>query len=179
MKSNLLRTLFAMIGIAGICFFIYSAYSDDTKAQSSPRDIPGVTSADMFPHACVSCHKNYPEQKMDVRLSTILKEWNDKIPPEILAKFQAAAPEGVTLKGKHPFKMDNQANVPEVCEKCHGKSMKSALPMDQIMHLIHLGGGKESKFVQMFQGDCTHCHKLDQKTWTWHVGNGKEADEEK
>jgi hypothetical protein len=158
---------------------IYYAYSQDKKPEPLLRNIPGITAVDSFPHSCVSCHKNYPEAKMDVRLSTILKEWKEKIPDETLAKYQASAPEGITLKGKHPSTIDDQSNIPEVCNKCHGKSMKTALPFSRLMHVIHLTGGSKNFYLSMFGGECTHCHKLDQKTGAWMIVNGKEADEPK
>jgi hypothetical protein len=147
--------------------------------QTAPQDtqvrnIPGITTADMFPQACVGCHKNYTEQNLDVRLTTIFKAWAEAIPPALLAKYQAAAPEGVTLKGKHPMKPNDGTSIPEDCNKCHGKSMKTALPMGQIMHITHLTGGKDNKFITMFGGECSHCHKLDQKTGNWTIPNGKE-----
>jgi hypothetical protein len=142
--------------------------------------ISGITSVDEFPHACVSCHKNYKEMNMDVRLSTVLKEWSENgVKAELLAKIQAAAPEGVNLKGKHSFKSNDNTSIPEDCNKCHGKSMKTALPISQLVHIIHLNGGKNNNFITVYQGQCTHCHKLDMKTGIWSVVNGKESEEEK
>lgn len=144
--------------------------------ENQLRNIPGLTSADMFPMACVSCHKNYPDMKMDARLTTIFKDLAEKVDPAKLAKYQAAAPEGVTLKGKHPTKTNENTSIPEDCNKCHGKSMKSALPLGQLIHIAHLTGGKDNKYMTMFNGDCTHCHKFDSKMGTWSHPNGKESD---
>ena len=176
MKRKLvLASLFAIPVL--VFSILYYAHSQDAKTEPQPRAIPGITVDDQFPHSCVSCHKNYTEQKMDVRLSSIIKAWSEKIPEDMLAKYQASAPEGITLKGKHPSTIDGQSSIPEACNKCHGKSMKTALPFSRLMHLIHLSGGKQNLFLSMFGGECTHCHKLDQKTGAWTIVNGKEADE--
>lgn len=163
-----------------VLFSIMIVFAISNKAISDePRNIPGITGVDNFPHSCVSCHKNYTDKKMDVRLSTILKEWNEKVDPKILAKVQSIAPEGVTLKGKHPFKVDADASIPEVCNKCHGKSMKTAFPLGNLLHTIHLSGGKDNTYITMFNGECTNCHKMDWKTGVWSIVNGKESDEDK
>ncbi|MBI5324927.1 MAG: hypothetical protein HZB41_06610 [Ignavibacteriae bacterium] len=153
---------------------------------SAPKDsisvptISGITAEDKYPHACVSCHKNYKEMYFDGRISTILKEWSEKgVDEKLLAKIQAGAPDGVNLKGKHSYKSNDNTSIPEDCNKCHGKSMKTALPLSQLVHIIHLNGGKDNHYITMFRGECTHCHKLDMKTGIWSVPNGKENEEEK
>ncbi|MFA6570895.1 MAG: hypothetical protein WCT77_06615 [Bacteroidota bacterium] len=171
-----LPVLFCLIIAVAI---IFKAVSDEPKAAPEPRKIPGITDVDSMAHGCVSCHKNYPEMKFDGRLSTILAEWKENgVPPELLAKAQSIAPDGITLKGKHPFKVSPEDNIPQVCNKCHGKSMKTAFPMPDLLHVIHLSGGKDNHFIMMFNGDCTHCHKMDFKTGKWSIVNGKESEEE-
>src|SRR5512136_348981 len=66
------------------------------------RSIPAINAEDKFPRACVDCHVNQPDINLDVRLSTLMAQWNEKVNPALLAKAQAAAPEGLVLKGKHP-----------------------------------------------------------------------------
>lgn len=176
MKSFTYIKLFSLLTFVLLLGFISQGLTEDTATKV--RSIPGITDADQFTKGCVSCHKNYPDMKMDARLSTVLKEWNEGVKPEVLAKFQAAAPEGVVLKGKHPWKPDANTSIPEACNKCHGKSMKTALPMTQLAHVIHLIGGKDNHFISMFQGECTHCHKLDMKTGAWSMVNAKESDVE-
>lgn len=179
MKSSHYFKLFSIIALILFLGIINQSLTQDSAPQATIRSIPGINAPDQFTKGCVDCHRNYVEMKMDVRISTMLKEANEEgLKPELLAKFQAAAPEGVTLKGKHPWKSDENTSIPEACNKCHGKSMKSALPMSQLMHVIHLSGGKDNQFIAMFQGDCTHCHKLDSKTGKWSVVNAKESDVE-
>lgn len=43
-------------------------------------DIPGITTPDRTPHACVDCHANHPEMKMDFRLTKVLASWKDSVP---------------------------------------------------------------------------------------------------
>ncbi len=179
MRSKLYYYTLIPTFVICLSIFFYYAYSQDTISEPKMRAIPGISAVDSFPHSCVSCHKNFPDRKMDVRLSTILSEWKEKIPDEALAKYQASAPEGITLKGKHPSSVDGQASIPEVCNKCHGKSMKTALPFSRLMHVIHLSGGNNNIYLSVFGGECTHCHKLDQVTGAWSIVNGNEADEGK
>lgn len=165
-------TLFIIVLLLTLTFDILLT----APQESQVRNIPGITADDTYPLACVSCHKNYQDGKGDLRITTIMKDLAEKVDPAHLAKYQAAAPEGVTLKGKHPTKSNENTSVPEDCNKCHGKSMKTALPLGQIIHIAHLTGGKDNKFITMFNGDCSHCHKFDAKMGTWSHPNGKESD---
>jgi hypothetical protein len=148
----------------------------DSTTQAPPpvRKIPGITAEDQFPHACVDCHINRPDMNMDVRLSTHMKEWNNKVDPALLAKAQECAPTGLTLKGKHPIVTDALKNIPAGCLKCHGKASTEAPPFSRMLHLIHLSGGEKNHFLTMFQGECTHCHKLNMSTGKWSLPSGPE-----
>lgn len=42
------------------------------------------------------------------------------------------------------------------------------------MHVIHLVGGNGNRFLTANQGECTHCHKLNQKTGTWKTASSAE-----
>ena len=169
MNSKIKRSALVLFSLLIAFVFISQAVSDE------PRKIPGITDTDLNPKGCVSCHKDYPTEKFDARLSVMLTAWNDKVTPTTLTKVQAIAPDGVTLKGKHTFKVDAETSIPEACNKCHGK-MKTALPMSNLSHAIHLTGGKDNKFLTLFNGECTHCHKLDTKTATMTIINGKESE---
>lgn len=135
------------------------------------RKIPGLTAPDPHPKACVDCHKNYPEMKMDARMSTLMAKWVEKVEPRMLARAQLAAGD-VKLTGKHPKSTTALASVPQKCLTCHSKASKKAPPFAKLMHALHLVGGKDNHFMTYYQGDCTHCHKLDQKTGEWKVPSG-------
>ena len=138
------------------------------------RKIPGINAADQFPNGCVSCHVNLPERNMDERLSTLLKSWTVKVDPALLTKAQAAAPAGVTLKGKHPVVAAALKDVPAKCIGCHGAASKKAPPFARLIHRIHLVGADENHFMTEFQGECTYCHKLNQATGAWSVASAPE-----
>jgi len=141
-----------------------------------PRDIPGITVQDDHPRACVDCHVNMPEANLDVRFSTLIDEWTREVPPALLAKAQAAAPQGITLQGRHPaLPAAMFQNVPGACLNCHGAQSQFAPPFRRMLHMIHLTGGAENVFLTVYQGECTHCHKLDQATGTWTIPNGAEG----
>ncbi|HEU4390291.1 MAG TPA: hypothetical protein VFV34_20985 [Blastocatellia bacterium] len=146
------------------------AMAQDKEKQSPPqpaRKIPGITVDDAFPRGCVDCHINYPQMNVDARFSSLMKGWTTKVEPALLARAQAAAPRGVTLKGKHPDVAFALKNIPASCMTCHSKKSTLAPPFAQMVHGIHLTGGEENHFLTVFQGECTHCHKLDRKTGLW------------
>lgn len=138
------------------------------------RKIPGITAPDAFPNACVSCHVNVPEQKLDARLSTLMKGWTIKVDSTLLATAQAAAPAGVTLRGKHAPVTAALRNIPAGCIRCHGADSKKAPPFARMMHLIHLTRGDENHFMTFMQGECTHCHKLNAATGVWSIPSAPE-----
>lgn len=151
---------------------VQPASGQEKGAPPAPRAIPGINAEDAFPGGCVDCHRAWPE--MDVRLSTLLKHWEQEVPPALLAKAQNAAPAGVTLKGKHPAAPEALAKIPAGCLKCHGRASTKAPPFARLLHAIHLTGGDQNHFLTMFNGECTHCHKLDAATGAWSFSNGSE-----
>ncbi len=159
----------------GVGFLAVGAGPEGQPGTPPPmRQIPGVTAPDQFPRGCVDCHVNRPDMNMDVRLSTIIGGWQEAVPPEMLARLQPFAPEGMTLKGKHPKVTVAGAEIPKSCLMCHSKTSRSAPPFVRMLHGIHLLGGEQNHFLSMFQGECTHCHKLDRGTGAWSLGNGVE-----
>jgi cytochrome c553 len=148
----------------------------EVKQQQPPsaRKIPGITTDDKFPNACVDCHVNKPDFNFDARLSTMMTEWFKNVGPEVLNKAQAAAPEGVTLKGVHPQASAAWGNIPAACIACHKARAASAPSFDSVIHLIHLTGGDENHFLTAYQGECTNCHKLNLTTGAWTIPSGPE-----
>lgn len=139
-----------------------------------PRPIPGLTAPDAHPRACVDCHVVYPDIDRDERLSTLMKRWTEAVDPKLLAKAQATAPKGLTLKGRHPAAPAALKNPPASCLPCHGQTSRIAPPFARMIHAIHLTGGKDNVFLTLFQGECTHCHKLDPASGSWGVPSGPE-----
>jgi hypothetical protein len=150
------------------------AESQHGKPEAPPpaRKIPGITAEDPFPRACVDCHVRLPE--MDVRISTLMAGWNDRVEPVLLAKAHGSAPQGLALAGRHPAVPEALANIPVACLDCHAEGSDTAPPFAGMMHAIHLTGGEENHFLTLFQGECTHCHKLDPKTGAWSMPSGAE-----
>lgn len=138
-----------------------------------PRSIPGVTADDPFPAACVSCHIVLPDG-MDVRLSTLMSQWEGGVEPPLLEAAQASAPTGVTLTGRHPPMGDASRDIPAACLTCHGRTSNIAPPFARLMHRVHLGGGPTSIFLTAFQGECTYCHKLDLTSGAWSLPSASE-----
>lgn len=143
-------------------------------AAAAPRAIPGITAKDQFPRGCVDCHVNYTDQKMDLRFSTLMKQWTEKVDPQLLKRVAGSAPTGVTLKGKHPPVLGTLKNVPAGCLPCHGRTSTMAPPFSKMMHALHLSGGKDNRFLTQFQGECMHCHKLNAATGAWSLPSGPE-----
>ena len=116
-------------------------------AAPKARAIPGITAKDAFPAACVGCHIKTPA--VDARLSVMLTK----------------------TKKKHPKVA--MTNIPASCAKCHSATSKVIPPLAKMVHRIHFGNDK-GDFLSKFQGECTHCHKLDRKTGAWSIPNGAE-----
>lgn len=169
MKRNVALLMLAL----GCLFVVFTARAQEPEAPPA-RPIPGVDCADPFPRGCVECHDVYPEMNLDTRISVLMKQWNEGVGEKLLAKAQAAAPDGVRLKGKHPVVDEALADIPMACLECHGKDAKDAPVMARMVHLIHLTGGQDNHFMTLFQGECTYCHKLDVTTGRWSMPSGPE-----
>ena len=150
------------------------AASREPGPEMKLSDIPGITTPDKTPHACVDCHINHPEMKMDFRLTKTLAQWQAGVTPEILGKAKAATLAGAALTGKHPDVQALVKTIPDDCLMCHSRDSKQAPPFSRLLHAIHLVGGKDNHFLSMLNGTCTNCHKLDEKTGAWRVGSGQE-----
>jgi cytochrome c553 len=158
-----------------------SAVADSSAAPAAgepapppARKLPGVDAPDPFPRGCVDCHVNTPERNLDTRLSTLMNGWTKEVTPALLAKAKASSPSGMPLKGKHPVAKSSLQNIPRGCVSCHGTASKKAPPLGRLMHQIHLTGGDDNRFMTLFQGECTNCHKLDATTGAWSIPSGPE-----
>jgi len=131
--------------------------------------------ADAFPNGCVSCHVVDKAKGVDHRLSSALARWTSgKVDPGLLAKSQASAPAGVTLKGRHPAAEDALEDIPGACLDCHDAGSRKAPPFVRLMHLVHLVGGDGNVYVTEFKSNCMNCHKLDAKSGEWSLPSGAE-----
>jgi hypothetical protein len=153
-----------------------AALAQDQGMPAPPpaRKIPGITATDAHPRACVDCHINYVEMKLDTRFSTLMHQWTEKVEPRLLAKARASAPGGMVLKGKHPEVTGVLESIPAKCLDCHTKGSRTSPPFAELMHGIHLTGGEDNHFLTVFQGECTHCHKLDLSTGRWTMPSAPE-----
>lgn len=179
MRSTL-RFLMGLMFGSMIAAAVVLAQSDAPEGGPPPpppmRAIPGLTADDPNPHACVDCHIVMKEPKeMDTRISTLMAQWNDgKVEPALLEKAKAASADPSKITGKHPKVTSALKDIPKGCLMCHGKDSKMAPPFARMLHLVHLTGGEENPYLTYFQGDCTHCHKLNQKTGTWSIPSAPE-----
>lgn len=169
MFERLLRSM-SLLSI----LFTVAAAMGQPAGPPPPRAIPGITAKDEFPRACVDCDLNYPEQKLDARFSTFMKQWTQKVEPQLLKKVAGSAPPGVKLRGQHPAAPGALKNIPGDCLMCHGRTSTMAPPFARMLHAIHLTGGKDNHFLTVFQGQCTHCHKLNAATGAWSLPSGPE-----
>ena len=65
-------------------------------------------------------------------------------------------------------------DVPASCAKCHAATSKTMPPLAPLMHGVHLAKGDQSEFLKQFQGECTHCHKLNNASRTRPIPNSAE-----
>jgi len=144
-------------------------------AEPTLPDIPGITTADRFPGACVDCHVHRPDIKKDYRLSAHMRDWQAGADPHMMEKLRAIGGMGANLTGRHPaVQAESFTNVPGSCIDCHAKPESKTVPLDRIAHVLHLTGGRENHFITLFAGQCTACHKLDAKTGHWSIPSGPE-----
>jgi hypothetical protein len=141
-------------------------------AVPAARKIPGITTTDAFPRGCVDCHVKRPDK--DVRISTLMKQWNEKVDARLLDQARAATSEGATLKGKHPPVGKALEDIPAACLKCHNNMPKGAPALAKMLHRAHLSTNPDNHFMTLFQGECTHCHKLKLETGEWSMPSGPE-----
>lgn len=169
-------------GLLGAAVALTGALAGQTPTRSaapaaSPtpavRQIPGITAKDAYPNGCVDCH--VAAKDGDMRLSVLLAKWATAVPASLLAKAKAASADPLKIKGKHMAVANAKANIPQSClAACHKKGSTIAPPFAQLIHTIHLAGGAQNRFLTVNQGECTHCHKLDQKTGAWRIPTGAE-----
>ncbi|HSM61756.1 MAG TPA: hypothetical protein VK849_13200 [Longimicrobiales bacterium] len=140
-----------------------------------PREIPGINAEDRFPGGCVDCHIQYPEQNLDERFSTLLALWGQEVEAPLLEKTRASMRPGGTLEEMHPGTKPEVLNdIPRSCIECHSRRSDEAPEISRLVHLVHLVGGADNVFMTVFQGQCTHCHKLDLESGAWTVPSGPE-----
>lgn len=139
-----------------------------------PRKIPGITSPDGFPRACVDCHVEYPELKLDARLGTLMSRLSTGVEAKLMARVQGLTPAGTQLKGVHPEVRLEGRDIPGTCVACHATGAGKVLPFARMMHVLHLHADGDNHFLSIFQGECTHCHKLDGRTGRWTVPSAPE-----
>lgn len=133
---------------------------------------PG-TAKDAFPNGCVDCHTS-TSKGGDTRMSTLMASWTKAVAPPLLARAKASAADPAKVKGQHPAVPRPGASVPQGClSACHKKGSTIAPAFATLMHTVHLTGAK-NQFLALFQGECTHCHKLDPKTGAWRMPSGAE-----
>ena len=144
-----------------------------TSPTPTVRAIPGITAKDLYPSGCVDCH--VAGKDGDKRLSTLMTQLAGAVHAALLVKTKAASVDPAKIKGKHLPIPNVKANIPQSCLKaCHKKGSTIAPPFGLLLHSIHLAGGSQNKFMTTYQGECTHCHKLDPKTGAWKIPSGAE-----
>jgi len=104
----------------------------------------------------------------------MMGKWNAGVEPKLLSGAKAAALNPAKITGRHPGAKGSLKSIPDGCVKCHGEASKLAPPFGRMMHVIHLVGGDQNLYMGYYQGDCTHCHKLDVKTGTWSIPSAAE-----
>lgn len=169
-------TSFALTaGLLCAAALAWAAPRQNPATQQAPavRQIPGITTKDAYPNGCVDCH--IAGKDGDTRLSVLVAKWTSAAPAALVEKAKAASADASKVKGKHLAVANVKTNAPQSCMvACHKKGSTIAPPFAQLMHLIHLTGGAQNRFLSTNQGECTYCHKLDQKTGLWKIASGAE-----
>lgn len=167
-KKKLFVFLAGCVALALVIGVVLAQDEKTAPAKPPLPQIPGITAKDDHPNGCADCHKVIPEYKMDVRLSTLTKAWNEKgAEPEIVNVAKASAADPNKITGKHPdisSLLKDNAEIPTVCLQCHSAKSELSPPFAKMLHLIHLSTKKENHFLLHYGGFCTNCHKVDGET---------------
>lgn len=174
-----MSTRYALVAAALVSLLLFLTATTRRAAAGGPdlpppRAVPGITAKDAYPRGCVDCHVQLPALNVDARFSTLMTKLGKDVQPGLLAKAQAAAPKGLELRGRHPPAPGALENIPASCNPCHAKASRTAPPFAKLMHSIHLADGPRNVFMTLYQGECTHCHKLDTRSGAVFIPNGAE-----
>jgi hypothetical protein len=143
------------------------------EVAPSQSSVPGLATEDRFPRACVDCHIVVPDSGMDQRLSTRLRA--EQTDPDLLARIRAVLPQTVRITGRHPRLPDPSfRNIPGSCLLCHRDSQTNLPALGPMMHAIHLTGGSQNRYVALFGGACTNCHKFNGANGRWSIPSAPE-----
>jgi cytochrome c553 len=66
---------------------------------------------------------------------------------------------------------ERTSTVPGDCAECHSEEGGSTY-LSELAHIFHYENPGENRFIQVFGGDCLHCHALDAKTGEVKVKSG-------
>lgn len=158
--------------ISSLCVMLISSL---VAAEPPLPEIPGITVADAFPGGCVDCHVERPEERMDVRISTQMKQWHERVDAKVLERVRPIAANTAELSGQHPqLPAQSYDDIPASCRECHADFPKGVLPLGAMVHALHLTGGRENHFLTIFGGQCTHCHKYNADIGMWFIPSGPE-----
>lgn len=168
-----LQSIVLTAGVLLLSPLVPTAVGQTASQAPAIRQIPGLTSKDAYPNGCVDCH--VVGKDGDMRISALIKTWTSAVPVALAEKARAASVDPSKIKGKHPAMANVKANIPQTClAGCHKPGSTTAPPFAQLMHVIHLVGSNSNRFLTANQGECTHCHKLNQKTGTWKAASSGE-----
>jgi len=176
MHKKVRRCLVLLAVSTSLCPWLAMAQNQPAGPAEVPpaRQIPGITAPDQFPNACVDCHINYTEMNLDARLSTAMMRWTTQVEPSLMEMARAVAPPGMKLTGVHPNVAALMSEIPAGCLTCHKSGSEGLLPLAPLLHKIHLSGGEDAVFLSVYQGECTHCHKLDKTSGQWAIPSAPE-----
>jgi cytochrome c553 len=154
MNSPQLAVLGAVLSLSSGVGYAQQKAAAPAKAAPAAAAAPAATVEDKAPNGCVDCHKG------EADLLAVLAPLKAAVPPAFTELAKKAAPEGMTLKGKHPD-VAAKKNIPQDCMTCHKADSKMAPSLGRLAHLAHLAASE--KFTKA-GGSCASCHKLNADT---------------
>lgn len=105
--------------------------------------LPGEAGPGPYVQGCVDCHSADGAENMGALLSAM----------------------------KHK-KVDAQIDaVPGDCAECHSEE-GGYTPLSELSHLVHYENPAKNAFIQVYGGNCLHCHALDADTGVMSVKSG-------
>jgi hypothetical protein len=110
---------------------------------------------------------------LDARLSITLAEWEQEVPEKVMAIARDLMEVPDVLEGKHPPIISPLESVPSSCIHCHDFA-STAPSFAPLIHLVHYRGSEANHFLSVFAGECSLCHKMNQRTGALWVPDGSE-----
>jgi hypothetical protein len=133
-----------VLSVAAALLGVAASGAGWTGAVSADQaTLPGEAGPGPYVQGCVDCHAADGAENIGALLSAL----------------------------KHVNVDDDIETVPDDCAACHSED-EGYIPLGELAHLVHFESPAQNDFIQVYGGDCLHCHALDTETGVMSVKSG-------